>query len=114
MQTNYELNGERLERLEGIFHSHERALLSQERKLREVEEGSKKIGGDLQVQAQRVEDWDPTSRQGTFSVAGSDGLGASAGEFSISKAPQGSSETSACEASSQEGVGGAARRSPGD
>ena len=89
IQTNYELHEERLERLEGIVRNHERALLSQERKLREVGEGSKKIGGDLQVQAQRVEDWDPTSLQGTpvrvvreawpvvqgtFSIAGSDGL----------------------------------------
>ena len=94
IQTNYELHRERLERLEGIVRSHERALLSQERKLREVEEGSKKIGGDLQVQAQRVEDWDPTSLQGTpvrvireawpvvqgtFLIAGSDRLGSSAG-----------------------------------
>ena len=89
-------------------------MLSQERKLREVEEGSKKIGGDLQVQAQRVEDWDPTSHQGTFSIAGSDGLGTPAGESSTPKTPKGSSETSACEASSQEGAGGTARRSPGD
>ena len=52
MQTNHELQGERLERLEGIVHSQEQALLAQERKLREVEEGSKKIGGKLQFQAQ--------------------------------------------------------------
>ena len=70
MQTNHKLHGERLERLEGIVHSQEQALLAQERKLREVEEGSKKIGGELQVQAQRVEDWDPTSRLGTCSAAG--------------------------------------------
>ena len=36
IQTNYELHGERLERLEGIVHSQEQALLSQERKLRKV------------------------------------------------------------------------------
>ena len=52
MQTNHELHRERLERLEGIVHSQEQALLTQERKLREVKEGRKKIGGELQVQAQ--------------------------------------------------------------
>ena len=36
MQTNYKLHGKRLERLEGIVHSQEQALLSQERKLRKV------------------------------------------------------------------------------
>ena len=80
IQTNYELHRERLERLERIVSSHERALLSQEKRLREVEEGSKKIGGDLQVQVQRVEDWDPTSRQGIFSIAESGRLGTSARE----------------------------------
>ena len=55
MQTNHELHGKRLERLEGIVHSQEQALLAQERKLREVEEGRKKIGGELRVQAQRRE-----------------------------------------------------------
>ena len=113
IQTNYELHGERLERLEGIVSSHERALLAQEKRLREVEEGSKKIGGDLQVQAQRVEDWDPTSRQGACPAAGSDGLGASASRPSTPETPKGLFETSACEASSQEGVGGATRKSPG-
>ena len=36
MQTNHELHREGLERLEGIAHSQEQALLSQERKLRKV------------------------------------------------------------------------------
>ena len=94
IQTNYKLHEERLERLEGIVRSHERALLSQERKLREVGEGSKRIGEDLQVQAQRVEGWNPTSlqgtpirvtreawpvAQGTFSIPGSNWLGIPAG-----------------------------------
>ena len=60
MQTNHELHGERLERLEGIVHSQEQALLAQERKLREVEEGRKKIGGELRVQAQRQKDREST------------------------------------------------------
>ena len=50
IQTNYELQKERLERLEGIVRSYKIALLSQERKLREIEEGNKRIGEDLQVQ----------------------------------------------------------------
>ena len=156
IQTNYELHEERLERLQGIVRSYEIVLLSQERKLREVGEGSKKIVGDLQVQAQRVEDWDPTSLQGTpvrvvreawpvvqgtFSIAGSDRLGTSAGGSSTPTAqfpawprghekqelskgnpgelqeefqtPKGSPETIACEAASQEGAGKTTRRSPG-
>ena len=44
MQTKHELHGERLERLEGIIHSQEQALLAQARKLKEVEEGRKQIG----------------------------------------------------------------------
>ena len=80
IQTNYKLHGERLERLERIVSSQERALLSQEGRLREVEEGSKKVEGDLQVLVQRVEDWDPTSRQGIFLIAESGGLGTSARE----------------------------------
>ena len=43
MQTNHKLHGERLERLEGFVYSQEQGLLAQERKLREVEEGRKKI-----------------------------------------------------------------------
>ena len=41
--------------MEGIVRSHKIALLSQDRKLREIGEGSKRIGEDLQVQAKRVE-----------------------------------------------------------
>merc|ERR1712082_378553 len=61
MQINHELHGERLERLEGIVHSQEQVLLAQERKLKEIEEGRKRTGGELRVQAQRLEDWEPTS-----------------------------------------------------
>ena len=95
IQTNYELHEERLERLEGIVSSHKIALLSQERKLREIGEGSERAGEDLQVQAQRVEGWNPTSlqgapvrvtreawqiAQGTFSIAGSNWPGIPAGD----------------------------------
>ena len=38
IQTNYELHEERLERLERIIHSQEKSLLSQEKKLEEIEE----------------------------------------------------------------------------
>ena len=56
MQTSHKLHGERLEKLEGIVHSQEQALLAQERKLREVKEGRKRIGGELRVEAHRLED----------------------------------------------------------
>ena len=65
IQTNYKLHEERLERLEGIVNSHEKTLLSQERKLREIGEGNKRIGEDLQVQAKRVDGWNQTRPQGT-------------------------------------------------
>ena len=113
MQTNHELHGERLERLEGIVHSQEQALLAQERKLREVEEGRKKIGGELRVQAQRQEDWEPTCRPRACPAAGADGLRASAGKPSTLETLTGLSETSAGEVASQEKVGGALKGSPG-
>ena len=113
MQTNHELHGERLERLEGIVHSQEQALLAQERKLREVEEGRKKIGGELRVQAQRVEDWEPTCHQGACSAAGSDGLRASTDRPSTPETRKSLSETGACEAASLKREEGAPRGFPG-
>ena len=62
MQTNQELWGERLERLEGIVHSQGQALLAQERRLKEIEEGRKRTEEELRVQAQGLEDWEPTGR----------------------------------------------------
>ena len=47
IQTNYELHEERLERLERIVHSHEKSLLSQEKKLGVIEEENKKKGKEL-------------------------------------------------------------------
>ena len=79
MQTNHELHGERLERLEGIVHSQEQVLLAQERKLKEIEEGRKRTGGELRVQAQRLEDWEPTNRPKTCPASRADGLRASTG-----------------------------------
>lgn len=38
IQTNYELHEERLERLERIVRSQEKSLLSQDKKLEEIEE----------------------------------------------------------------------------
>ena len=55
MQTNHKLHGERLERLEGIIHSQEQALLTQERKLKEVKEGRKKIGRRIKDPSQETE-----------------------------------------------------------
>ena len=113
MQTNHEIHGKRLERLEGIVHSQEQALLAQERKLREVKEGRKKIGGELRVQAQRWEDLGPTCRPRACPAAGADGLRASAGKPSTLETLTGLSETSAGEVASQEKVGRALKGSPG-
>ena len=113
MQTNHELQGERLERVEGIVHSQEQALLTQERKLKEVEEGRKKIGEELRVQAQRLEDWEPTCRPRACPAAGAAGLRASAGKPSTLETLKGLSETSAGEVASQEKVRGALKGSPG-
>merc|ERR1711867_214643 len=78
MQTNHELHGERLERLEGIVHSQEQTLLALERKLREIEEGRKRTGGELWVQARRLEDWEPTGCPRTCPASRADGMRASA------------------------------------
>ena len=81
--------------------------------MREVEEGRKKIGGELQVQAQRLEDWEPTCHPSAYPAVGADGLRASAGKPSTLETLTGLSETSAGEVASQEKVGGALKESPG-
>ena len=55
MQMNQELHKERLERLEGLIHSQEQALIAQGGKLKEIEEGRKEIGKELRAQTQRLE-----------------------------------------------------------
>ena len=77
MQINYELHKERLEKLEGIVHSQEQALLTQERKLKEVKKGRKEIGKELRAQAQRLEDWELTCCPRACPTAGADGQRAS-------------------------------------
>ena len=94
MQTNHKLHGKRLERLEGIVHIQEQALLAQERKLREVKEGRKKIGGELRVQAQRREDREPTCSPRACPAVGADGLRASTGKPSTFETLTGLSQTS--------------------
>ena len=79
MQTNHELRGERLERLEGIVHSQGQALLAQERRLKEIEEGRKRTEEELRVQAQGLEDCEPTGRPKTCPASKADGLRASTG-----------------------------------
>ena len=73
MQINQELHKERLERLEGLIHSQEQALLAQGRKLKEVEEGRKEIGKELRAQTQRLEEWELTCRPTAGPIAGADG-----------------------------------------
>ena len=55
IQTNYELHEERLEQLERIVCSHEKSLLSQEKKLEDIEEENKKKGKELQAQDKQVD-----------------------------------------------------------
>ena len=73
MQMNQELHKERLERLEGLIHSQEQALIAQGRKLKEVKEGRKEIGKELRAQTQRLEEWELTCRPTAGPIAGADG-----------------------------------------
>ena len=47
IRTNYELHEDRLERLERIVRNQEKSLISQEKKLEEIEEENKKKGEEL-------------------------------------------------------------------
>ena len=47
IKTNYELHKDRLEQLERIVRSHKKSLISQEKKLEEIEEENKKRGEEL-------------------------------------------------------------------
>ena len=50
IKTNYKLHEDRLERLERIVRNQEKSLISQEKKLEEIEEENKKRGEELQAQ----------------------------------------------------------------
>lgn len=112
MQINQELHKERLERLEGIIHSQEQALLAQGRKLKEVEEGRKERGKELRAQAQTLEDWELTCHPRACPIAGADGRRASESEPSTLDTITGSSEACTGEVTPPEKVKGAQKGSP--
>ena len=93
MQINQELHKERLERLESLIHSQEQALLAQGRKLKEIKEGRKKIGKELQAQNQRLEEWELTCHLTAGPIAGADGRRVSVSVPSALETLTGSLET---------------------
>ena len=64
IETNYELHEDRLDRLERIVRNQEKALISQEKKLEEIEEENKKREEEIQAQNSRVDVWGQSSYQG--------------------------------------------------
>ena len=113
MQINQELQRRRLERLEGIVHLQEQALLAQERTLKGVGEGEKKIRGELRVQNQRWKGKEPTCHPGACPAVGAEGRGASTVKPSIGETLTGLSETSVSEGTAHKEVKGALKRSLG-
>ena len=113
MQINQELHGKRLERLEGIVHLQGQALLAQERTLKGVGEGEKKIGGELRVQNKRRKEKEPTCRPRACPAVGAEGRRASTGKPSTFETITGLSETSVGEVTAHKEVKGALKRSPG-
>ena len=112
MQINQELHKERLERLEGLVHSQEQALLAQGRKLKEVEEGRKEIGKELRAQAQRLEDWESTCRPRACPTAGADRRRASVSKPSTLETLTGLLEARTGKVAPPEKVKGALKGSP--
>ena len=113
MQINQELHGKRLERLEGIVHLQGQALLTQERMLKGVGEGEKKIGGELRVQNKRRKEKESTCCPRACPAVGAEGQRASIGKLSTFEILTGLLETSVGEVTSQKEVKGALKRSPG-
>ena len=74
IKTNYELHEDRLERLERIVRNQEKSLISQEKKLEEIEEENKKRGEEIQAQNRWVDSWNWTSHQES-SVQSTTGVG---------------------------------------
>ena len=90
MQINQELHGKRLERLEGIVHLQGQALLAQERTLKGVGEGEKKLGRELRVQNPRRKGKEPTCHPRACPAVGAEGQRASTGKPSIGETLQAS------------------------
>ena len=63
IKTNYELHEDRLEWLERIVRNPEKSLISQEKKLEEIEEESKKREEEIQAQNRWVDGWNQSSYQ---------------------------------------------------
>ena len=63
IKSNYKVHDYRIERLERIVRNQEKALISQEKKLEEIEEENKKRGEELQAQDKQVDSWSLASLQ---------------------------------------------------
>ena len=113
MQINQELQRRRLERLEGIVHLQEQALLAQERTLKGVGEGKKKLGRELRVQNPRRKGKEPTCHPGACPAVGAEGRRASTGKPSIGETLTGLTETSVNKDTVYREVKGALKKPPG-
>ena len=113
MKLNQELQWRRPERLESIVHLQEQALLAQERTLKGVGEGEKKLGRELQVQNPRRKGKEPTCHPGACPAVGAEGQRASTGKPSIGETLTGLAEISVSEGTAHKEVKETLKRSPG-
>ena len=113
MQINQELQRRRLERLEGIVHLQEHALLAQERTLKGVGEGKKKFGRELRVQNLRRKGKESTCHPEACPAVGAEGRRASTGKPSTCETLTVLLETSVSEVTAHKEVKGALKRAPG-
>ena len=58
IRASYKVHEDRIGRLERVVRNQEKALISQEKKLEEIEEDSKKREEEVQAQNRRVDVWD--------------------------------------------------------
>ena len=111
MQLNQELQRRRLERLEGIVHLQEQALLAQERALGGFGEGEKKLGRELRVQNPRQKEKEPACPSGACPTA--KGQRTSTGKPSKGETLTGPGKTSLKEDRVYKGGKGTVKKPPG-
>ena len=63
IRANYKVHEDRIGRLERIVRNQEKALISQEKKLEEIEEENKKREEEIQAQNRWVDGWNWSSHQ---------------------------------------------------